>query len=98
MKGCYKQYSKGECDATERARLEMSLAQPKTQHNYTEIGFKKIKTPIGAWEPLRKFYEDHKTQMKEETWPRGYTYVNTWDNPSYVLSSSFSLRCVAFVY
>ena len=47
MEGCYKEYSKRECDATERARLEMSLAQPKEQHNYTEVGFKKIKTPKG---------------------------------------------------
>jgi hypothetical protein len=47
MDGCYKYYSQRECDATERARLEMNLAQPKTEHNYTEVGFKKIRLPKG---------------------------------------------------
>ena len=105
MEGCYKLYSKRECDATERARLEMNLAQPKTEHNYTAVGFKKIKIPKGisqfrwlnltilftsetcnsaAWEPLLQFYEKHKQDEHLEQWSRGYTYVNTWESPSYV--------------
>ena len=38
MKGCYDAYSKQECDATERARMAMNLAQPPSEYNYTEIG------------------------------------------------------------
>ena len=34
----------------------MNLDQPSHQHNYTEIGFKKLKAPKAAWEPLLKFY------------------------------------------
>ena len=105
MDGCYKLYSKRECDATERARLEMNLAQPKSEHNYTKVGFLKRKLPKGvktsnfivfyvlllscihcpaAWEPLIQFYERHKNEQKLEAWSRGYTYVNTWESPSYV--------------
>ena len=47
MEGCYKMYSKRECDATERARLEMSLSQPRSEHNYTKVGFKKTRVPKG---------------------------------------------------
>jgi len=52
MDGCYKYYSKRECDATERARLEMSLSQPKTQHNYTKVGFQKTRVPKGNLKDL----------------------------------------------
>jgi hypothetical protein len=38
MEGCYKEYSKRECDATERARLEMSMEQTASQYNYTKTG------------------------------------------------------------
>eukprot|EP01036_Dinobryon_divergens_P025323 gene25323-33854_t len=86
MEGCYKLYSKRECDATERARLEMNLAQPKTEHNYTKVGFLKRKIPKAAWEPLIQFYERHKNEKKLEAWSRGYTYVNTWESPSYMIS------------
>lgn len=86
MEGCYKEYSKRECDATERARLEMSLSQPKLHHNYTKLGFKKIKTPKDAWEPLIQFYEKHNDKEHLESWPRAYTYVNTWESPSYMVS------------
>ena len=49
MDGCYKEFSKRECDATERARLEMSKEQPAKHHNYTEVGFKKIRVPKGLY-------------------------------------------------
>lgn len=69
--GCYKLYSKIDCDSTERTRLEMNLRQPASQHNYTEIGFKKMKVPKEAWEPLIAFYEEHKNEGKPEKWPKG---------------------------
>jgi prolyl 4-hydroxylase len=86
MKGCYDKYSARECDATERARIDMNLNQPKTQHNYTEVGFKKLKAPTAAWEPLIAFYEANKDAEKFEDWPRGNTYVNHWTSPTYMVS------------
>ena len=47
MDGCYKLYSKPECDATEKTRMEMNLAQPRSEHNYTKVGFLKRKIPKG---------------------------------------------------
>lgn len=86
MTGCYNKYSPRECDGTERARISMNLEQPATQHNYTEVGFKKMRAPIAAWEPLLAFYEANKEVEKLEEWPRGNTYVNHWDSPTYMVS------------
>lgn len=70
MAGCYAKYSQRECDGNERARIEMNREQPKTQHNYTEIGFKKLRVPSNVWEPLMKFYNQNKGNEKTENWPR----------------------------
>lgn len=86
MRGCYTKFSPRECDATERARMEMNKDQPSSQHNYTDIGFKKMKAPAAAWEPLINFFEANKDKEKLENWPRGNTYVNSWDSPTYMVS------------
>lgn len=96
MAGCYKAFSKPECDATERARMEMNLAQPKKQHNYTELGFKKTKVPEDLFKDIIKFYEDHVEDEKLENWPRGNTYVNNWESPSYMIS--FEDKVSSFFY
>ena len=84
--GCYNKYSFRECDSNERARLEMSLEQPATQHNYTEIGFKKMKAPDEIYLPLKEFFDNHKHEKKAEAWPRGNTYVNNWVSPTYMVN------------
>lgn len=86
MAGCYKQSSQRQCDGNELARLEMNRNQPKTQHNYTEIGFKKMKVPQHVWEPLIAFYNANKHLEKLENWPPGNTYTNNWDSPTYMIS------------
>mmetsp|Transcript_38006 Transcript_38006/g.38687 ORF Transcript_38006/g.38687 Transcript_38006/m.38687 type:complete len:547 (+) Transcript_38006:229-1869(+) len=86
MEGCYKKYDRFSCDSTERARINMNLDQPRNQHNYTEIGFKKWTVPAGAWELLKSFWETNKNNAKNENWPRGNTYVNHWDSPSEMVS------------
>ena len=86
MKGCYDKFSKRECDANERARIEMNFDQPRMQHNYTELGFKKIKCPKEVWEPLIAFYNQNKHDEHLENWPRGNTYVNNWESPTYMIS------------
>lgn len=86
MKGCYEAYTYEECMETERARLKMSLEQPRTQYNYTEVGFKKIKAPRVVYEALKNYYEANKHNRKEEKWSRAYTYTNHWESPSYMIS------------
>ena len=86
MAACGKLYTPRECDATERSRLEMNRNQPKGQHNYTEIGFKKRRLPEGLYQEILQFYNENKNNQHLESWPRGYTYVNTWEAPSYMIS------------
>jgi len=86
MQGCYKFYSKEDCDANERDRLRNNLATAPAQHNYTAVGFKKIKAPKAVWEPLINFYNKYKTQVVTEQWYRGATIVNSWDAPSKMVS------------
>ena len=86
MAGCYKDSSRKECDATERSRIEMNLEQPRSQHNYTEIGFKKTRVPDDLWREISEFYEAHKTNLELEAWPPGNTYVNNWESPTYMIS------------
>lgn len=86
INGCYKKFSFRECDANERARLEMSLDQPAHQHNYTEMGFKKLQAPEEIYKPLKEFFEANKARKKLEMWPRGNTYVNNWHTPTYMVN------------
>lgn len=82
MKGCYAKYSKRECDATENQRIRMNLDQPKSEYNYTEVGFKKVRAPDSVWKALTKFYNSNVEKAHEENWPRGNTYTNHWDAPT----------------
>ena len=86
MKGCYDTFSQRECDVNEDARIEMNLQQPKNQYNYTEIGFKKLKVPENIWKIIQEFWEENKHKEKLEKWPRGNTYVNNWESPTYMVS------------
>ena len=86
MSGCYKKYSRIECESTEAARIAMNLDQPQHQHNYTEVGFKKITVPKPAWDLISSFWEDNKDKKVEESWPSGYTYTNHWDSPTFMVS------------
>ena len=61
----------------------MSMDQPAHQHNYTEIGFKKMRAPDEIYKPLKDFYEAYKSRKKLEKWPRGNTYVNNWHAPTH---------------
>ena len=86
IQGCYDKYSFRECDANERARLEMSLDQPSHQHNYTKIGFMKRRLPDNVFTKLKEFYQENQEKEKIEAWPRGNTYVNHWEAPTYMVS------------
>jgi hypothetical protein len=86
MTGCAKLSSKAECDDNEQGRLVQSREQAATQHNYTALGFKKIKAPKEVWQPLIDFYNKNKDKKVLEKWYRGATIVNTWDSPTYMVS------------
>lgn len=88
MKNCSKKYPKprGACVSTENDRVAMSLRQPQSMQNYTDIGFKKIKTPPTVWKLLQNFWEKNKDKKMPENWPKGNTYVNHWDSPTYMIS------------
>jgi prolyl 4-hydroxylase len=66
--------------------VKMNLEQAQHHHNYTKMGFKKLKAPPDLWKLLIDFYETNKNKEILEAWPRGNTYVNHWTSPSYMLS------------
>lgn len=80
--------SPGVCATTERDRVEMSLRQPGAMQNYTDLGFKKMKAPPEVWEKIQKFWADNKDRKnwQPENWPRGNTYTNHWESPTYMVS------------
>ncbi len=92
MKGCNAKYGgKGKyspCVGTEEDRVDMSLRQPKSMQNYTDLGFKKIKAPPDVWAEVKRFWENNKDRKNwsPENWPRGNTYTNHWDAPTYMVS------------
>ena len=96
MTGCYEKYSKKECDATESRRMQMNMYQPSRQHNYTNVGFKKVRTPEKIWGDIKKFYTKNKDEEHPELWPRANTYVNSWDSVSQMVSfdDSVRLKCI----
>lgn len=92
MKGCDAHYggsgSYSPCRVTEQDRVAMSLRQPGGMQNYTELGFKKIRAPKDVWEKVKKFWDDNKDKKnwKDENWPKGNTYTNHWNSPTYMVS------------
>lgn len=95
MQGCRDKYKKfaSVCDSTERDRVQMSLRQPPSMQNYTDIGFKKIKCPEAVWKLLKDFWEKNNEKKLAENWNKGNTYTNHWASPTYMVSvENTSLR------
>lgn len=89
IKGCSVKYPKpkGICAQVELDRVQMALRQPSSMQNYTDLGFKKIRTPPAVWKLIQDFWEKNKdNKMMTENWPKGNTYVNHWDSPTYMIS------------
>jgi len=86
--GCVKHYGRQGhlCKSTERDRVAMSLRQPHSMQNYTDNGFKKIKTPPAVWKLIQDFWEKNKDNQKPENWFKGNTYTNHWDAPTSMVS------------
>jgi len=100
IEGCRKKYEKrgGACDASEDGRIDMSLSQPKSMQNYTDLGFKKIRTPPKVWDLLLDFWNKNDPthtihKQKPENWSTGNSYANHWSSPTYMVSvEDVSLR------
>lgn len=86
LEGCKKKYPGGSCQVTERDRVDMGLRQPSSMQNYTDIGFKKIKTPEKVWKLVKRFWDENKDKGANENWNRGNTYVNHWVSPTKMVS------------
>lgn len=88
LNGCRQHYGNRafSCDQTEKDRLAMSVRQPQSMQNYTDVGFKKIRAP----EPLIKLLNEHwkinKENKKQEQWSTGNTYTNHWSSPTFMVS------------
>jgi hypothetical protein len=95
IQGCREYYGKrGQmCDSTEKDRIKMSLTQPRSMKNYTNIGFKKIRAPDHLFKLLKDHWDRNEPNKKKEKWSAGNTYVNHWASPTYMTSvEDVSLR------
>ena len=54
--------------------------------NYTDNGFKKIKTPPALFKLVKDFWDKNKDNGKLEQWFAGNTYTNHWDSPTHMVS------------
>ena len=64
----------------------MSMEQPAAHYNYTKIGFKKMKVPDEVYAKIKAFWEENKVKgLAQEVWPRGNTYTNNWEVPSFMV-------------
>ena len=86
MEGCAGLYSAAACGATERQRMTNNREQPSGQTRYTEVGFRKQAVPGGLWGRVRSYWEASRKEFKREAWPKGNTYTNHWESPTYMLS------------
>lgn len=89
IKGCHEYYPRfaRSCDITESDRIAMSLRQPASMQNYTQVGFQKIKTPPAVWKLISEFWEANKDKQNwsPENWGKGNTYTNHWAAPTYMV-------------
>jgi prolyl 4-hydroxylase len=80
-------FNKGQrCIDNEKDRIEMTLRQPKSVYNYTELGFTKIRAPDKVFNLLKDFWEKNRGKEKPERWFAGNIYTNHWSAPTYMLS------------
>lgn len=88
LDSCVKHFGKKgqRCVVNEADRIAMSLRQPQSMQNYTEIGFKKIRAPEEIFGLIKEFWDKNKDKGKAEQWGVGNTYTNNWQSPSKMVS------------
>lgn len=81
IQGCVDFYNaqgknKGDrCLTTERDRLAMSLRQPQSVYNYTQMGYTKIRAPDHVFQLLKEFWDKNKHRESPERWATGNVYT-----------------------
>ena len=98
MDECSAAYSREECESTETSRLKHNRNQPKSQHNYTEVGFLKTRVPDSVWGDIQAFYEENKDKEVEEPLPRAKTFFNSWVSPTQMVSFDDPVSHILFIY
>ena len=63
----------------------MNMRQPMSMQNYTEVGFLKTKAPEEIVDLMTKFWDQNHLNQEVEAWPEGNTYINSWNQPTYML-------------
>ena len=63
------------CYQSELDRLEMTLRQPQGMHNFTTVGFKKLRAPQHVFDLIRTFWDKNRHKEKLERWGSGNIYV-----------------------
>lgn len=88
LDGCVAHFGKkgNRCVSSEDGRIAMSLRQPQSMTNYTDVGFKKIRAPPDVMKLVSDFWEENKERGTLETWGTGNTYTNNWASPTYMVS------------
>ncbi|KAL3929917.1 MAG: hypothetical protein SGBAC_011995 [Bacillariaceae sp.] len=90
MQGCRDNYNiKGNrrgtsCRSSENARIDRCVRQPTGVHNYTKVGYHKLRAPEKLFQAIKTFWDQHKDDRKVlEVWDSGNTAVNHWESPTY---------------
>lgn len=71
------------CSASEQDRMNRNKVQPGGMVNYTDTGFKVVKTPPELFAKIQKFWQDHRETDQEPEWKQViHSYQNAWDAPT----------------
>jgi hypothetical protein len=77
------------CIANEEDRIQMTLRQPSSMRNYTDVGYRKIRAPDHVFRLLKDFWEKNKEKRQPEKWSVGNIYTNHWLSPSFMVILSW---------
>lgn len=74
------------CDDCERDRIAHNKKQPRCMVNYTDIGYKKMKTPDHVYKMILDFWESNQGNKTNEDHFEGDTFTNYWESRSVLMN------------
>merc|ERR1712238_1779 len=77
------------CDEREKSRVELALMQPRSMHNYTDLGFKVMKAPADLMSLIYELYEQNLHRASPETWLKGNAVTNHWSSPTDMVYTAY---------
>ena len=81
IEGCVEHYNKQKaghgdrCRYNEIDRIHMTLRQPQSVYNYTELGYTKIRAPEHVFKLVKEFWDNNKGKQQPEQWHAGNIYT-----------------------